>query len=203
MSPSRPLIGALAALLLTLPPAARAGTTISVKPFRSVTLRSGGEVILRPGSKQKVTMLEGNQDCVRVEVEDGDLVIETTHHGCRKGDDLTVEVITPDIEEVMVTDGGTLRSLGAFPPSEKLLATVSDGGMLDIRSMKADEVLATVNSGGRILTRPVKNLLATVLQGGNITYWGEPHVISTIQHGGHVGPGKSGDAGKPLSEVAR
>src|SRR5262245_39085439 len=147
------------------PPPATTGTGIPVGRFRSVTLHSGGEVILRHGSSHRVSIIEGGAGCARVEIEDGDhLVIERIHGKCgRYG--LVVEVVTPEIAEVTVTDGGTLRAVDGFPKQNELVVTVENGGTIDARSLKPEVVIAEVNSGGRILTKSANSLLASVTQG--------------------------------------
>lgn len=181
---------------------ALAQTPFSVGPFRSVELHGGGEVILRHGSSQSVRLLEGNRECVSVTIEEGDrLVIEGPHGRCRGDNQMTVEVITPEVEEVMVADGGILRSAGGFSSPKELRGRVENGGVIDIRSIRADVVLAKVRQGGRILTRPESSLRARISQGGNITYWGNPDVQSSIDHGGAVTHGKSGDVDKPLEKI--
>jgi hypothetical protein len=129
------------------------------------------------------------------------LVIEPSDPACGDRHELILEVTTPEIDVVMVTDGGTVRAVGGFPSQEELDGRVENGGTIDVRSMKARSVRAVVREGGRILTKPESSLLASVTQGGVITYWGSPNVKSSIQNGGVVTRGKAGDFDKPLKEV--
>jgi len=206
MRSAPPTSSFVAALLLIVPlvlaaPAGAAQTTVSVGPFRSVTLRSGGVVNLRHGASQRVTLIKGDRECASVRIEGEDeLVIEPSDRECDRHD-LLIEVTTPEIAALKVTDGGTLRAVGGFPAQKELDGRVENGGSLDLRTMKAGSVRAAVRQGGRILIRPESGLLATVTQGGVITYWGSPDVKSTIEHGGAVTRGKDADFDKPLKDV--
>jgi hypothetical protein len=140
---------------------------------------------------------------VRVTVEGADrLVIERLDGKCSHVHDLKLEVVAPEIGAVSVSDGGTVRSLGDFPRQQALQGAVANGGSLDLRSLNADYVTASVQSGGRIFTRCDGSLLAAVSQGGVVTYWGNAKVQSAIQHGGVVTRGKAADADRPFEEFA-
>lgn len=194
---SKALVGG-AILTLALCAPALAETVLPVAPFRGVTLTNGGRVILRHGAVQKVTLVQGDAK-PRTTIEDDDrLVIEGY---CGDGEELVVEIRTPEIDEIRVSNGGVVESRGSFPRQAKLAAAVEDGGTLDARTLKADVVAAAVHDGGRILVMPQKTLSAAVAQGGGITYWGSPHVTSSIQHGGFVAKGKPADAARPLTEL--
>ncbi len=183
--------------------AARAGAVVPLGPFRSVVLHDGGEVTLRHGSAQRVTVLEDSLELSSVSIDgNGRLVIDKCRDHCPKGYKLSVEIITPEVTDIMVTSGGTIRSIGDFPQQGELAAAVAHGGTIKVRSMNADEVAAAVHQGGRILTRPQKTLAASIAQGGAITYWGQPHVTSAVDHGGVVGRGSAADADKPLEECS-
>jgi hypothetical protein len=138
---------------------------------------------------------------VRVEGADR-LVIERLTGKCPNVHDLKLEVVAPEIGAVSVSDGGTVRSLGEFPRQQALQGAVENGGSLDLRSLKADYVTASVQSGGRIFTRCDGSLLAAVSQGGVVTYWGNAKVQSAIEHGGIVTRGKAADADKPFEAFA-
>ena len=109
---------------LTVPPGSMAQTRIKVDAFQSITLEGGGEVVVRHGSSQRVTLVKGRMECTSVTVEDGALLIEGPHGRCRGERELTIEVVTPQIDELMVTNGGTLRSVGGFPVQKELVGLV-------------------------------------------------------------------------------
>ena len=113
---------------------------------------------------------------------------------------MIVEVVTPQIARVSITDGGTIESRGNSAQSE-IAASVTSGGTIDIRTIRVDRVNASVSEGGRIFTRPQASMFATVVNGGNITYWGKAQVQSSIGGGGVVTEGDADEIDKPLSEL--
>jgi putative autotransporter adhesin-like protein len=193
----------LFALVLAMPAPVVAQTAVSLAPFESVELRNGGEVILRHGPTQRVTLLKGSLDYTSVTIADGGrLIINRCKSRCPKGYELEIEIVTPDITGISVADGGTIQSRGNFPRQAKIGAAVRDGGTIDIRSMAADSVTASVEEGGVILTMPQTALFARVFDGGKITYWGDARVESSVRSGGAVTRGTAAEADKPLSELS-
>jgi hypothetical protein len=185
---------------LAVPHTLVAKEALPAGPFRSVTLQSGGEVIVRYGPSHRVTVLQGSAECVSARVDDADrLVIEHRHRECEKNPRLIIEAVTPEVGHLLVSNGGMIRCAGGFPAQEGLRVAVDNGGVIDVRSMRADQVTAAVYSGGRIFTRPQKSLRADIAQGGIVTYWGNPHVQSKIDHGGVVTRGKPSEVDKPVS----
>ena len=193
----------LAVLLFVIAAPGAAQTVIRVAPFRAVALHSGGEVLLRHGTTQRVTLLKGDADCARVATDDaGRLVIEKYSPQCHRRYDLQVEVVAPQFEDVAVTDGGHISSFGDFPGQPEIRTAVRNGGSVDIRSIPVDKVFASVAEGGRILVMPQKLLTASIANGGQITYWGEPRVEKSIQHGGAINKGTAADLNEPGSEAS-
>lgn len=192
----------VAILMMASPAAVHAETDVTVPAFKSVDLRNGGHVILRHGSKQRVRVVQGNtkESAIRVE-EDGRLVIDRCPDGCPRGYTLEVEIVTPEIGALSVTDGGWLRSSGTFPKQASLAVAVESGGTLDMRSMNVGAVAAAVLQGGRIFTEPRETLTAAISQGGAVLYWGNPDVRRSIQHGGVVSRGKAADRDRPFEKI--
>ena len=181
---------------------ASAQTVIPVGQFRSVELHHGGNVIVRRGPTQRVTLVTGSLRCTQVRLaEEQRLVIEHGGRECPRHERMQVEVITPELLAVSVSNGGTVQSVGAFPAQTAIRADVEQGGTIDIRSMAADSVDASVYSGGRIFTHPRATLAAAVESGGVITYWGDARVRQSVRGGGVVQRGTRADAAKPLSEL--
>ena len=179
--------------------AAAAQTVIPVGPFRSVELHDGGHVLLRHGETQRVTILTGDPRSTRVRVADGQrLVIEHCVPDCSGGERLRIEVITPEIAAVSVSNGGMVQSLDGFRAQAAIETSVEQGGMIDVRSIPADVIDASVQQGGRIFIHPRQALTATVVHGGGITYWGDPRVRRSVRDGGVVAKGRPEDAKKPL-----
>jgi hypothetical protein len=197
-----PVAAALAGLVSTLPRQVLAETVVPVAAFRSVTLRGGGHVILRHAPKHRVTILEGSTSHTSAAIADGDrLVIDRCQTKCPRGYKMTVEVLTPDIADVRVNDGGVIQTIGSFPDRGALRVMVDSGGLIDLRSMTIDSVAAAIRQGGRIFVDPGKSLVARIEQGGAVTYWGDPRVNSSIDHGGVVVKGDPADFDKPVEEL--
>ncbi|HKR24459.1 MAG TPA: DUF2807 domain-containing protein [Allosphingosinicella sp.] len=170
---------------------------LTLPPFESVALSSGGQVTIRHGPAQSVTIRQGHAP---IRVSGGRLVIEHCRRGCRRGERLAVEIVTPRLASATVSDGGLLRLLGRFPAQGALAASVSDGGALDLRALPARQVTASVAQGGIILVSPGERLTASVRQGGRISYWGAPVVQSAIQGGGVIERGTAADRDRPLAD---
>ena len=194
-------IAVLSTMMLASSGAAQ--TVIPVGRFRSVELHDGGDVILRHGSAQRVTLLGGSLRYSQVRLAEGQrLVIDSCGLDCPRDYRLRIEIVTPELSAVSVSDGGTVRTVGAFPAQATIATSVAQGGTIDIRSVAADAVNASVDSGGRIFTNPRKSLTAAVKSGGAITYWGDVRVQRAIRDGGVVARGAAADAHKPLSELS-
>ncbi len=163
-------------------------------PFNSVALRGGGEVTIRHGPVQSVTVRQGSAP---VRVSGGRLTVEH----CRRCGRPLVEIVTPRLASVSVTDGGLLRVLGSFPAQDEIAAAVASGGAIDLRGLPARQVVASVAHGGIVLVRPSERLAANVSQGGRISYWGTPVVQSAIAGGGVVERGAAADLGRPFADL--
>ncbi len=169
--------------------------------FHAVELRGGGEVVVRHGAGQRVSLVEGDRRTTRIGVVGGRLVIDRCAVHCPRGYRLRVEVVTPSLTALSVADGGSLEAARGFPAQPNVAAGVSSGGVLDIRALAAEDVTASVANGGLIFTRPARRLNAAVAQGGAITYWGDPAVTRSIRQGGVVARGAAADEGRPLAEL--
>ena len=185
--------------MIALTSSGMAETIVPVGAFRSVELRNGGHVTVRHGQSHRVTVLTGDPRYARARIN-GDLLVIDKAPDCPRGYRLQVEVVTPELAAVSVSNGGILQ-VAAFPAQAAIEARVEQGGMLDIRSMAVDAVDASVDSGGRIFTTPRQRLAGSVQSGGAITYWGNPRVEKSIRDGGVVTRGTAADATKPLSEL--
>lgn len=193
----------LGILLFVIAVPVTAQTAIRVASFRSVELHSGGEVILRHGSTQRVTVLKGDAECAKVTTDDaGRLVIEKYSAQCHRKYDLQVEVVAPQFAEVAVNDGGHINSVGEFPRQLEIRTAVRNGGSVDLRSIPADRVIASVAQGGRILVTSQTLLSASIADGGQIAYWGEPRIEKSIQHGGAINKGTDADLNGPGSQTS-
>ena len=189
-----------ASLSLLAPPALQTG--LRVEPFRSIELPQGGHVVLRPSPTHRVTLVRGSLEYTRLSVTGrGALVIDKCYRKCPRGYRLELEILSPNVSRLSLANGGRIESRGSFPRQTDLAVAVAHGGTIDVRSIGAQHVTATVEQGGRILTVPRASLVASVTQGGAIVYWGNAQVTQSIDHGGVVSKGSTSEIDMPLSEI--
>jgi hypothetical protein len=183
-------------------PQAPMQNTLQLAPFSSIEVPNNGHVVVRPAPTQSVKLVTGSLDYTRLQVTRGGvLVIDRCIVKCPRGYRLELEIMVPTLKSVSLANGGSIQSVGSFGRQAELTAQVSHGGTIDVRSMPADRVTASVYQGGGIFTVPRSWLLARITGGGAITYWGDPEVKSSVEHGGAVHRGRAGDINQPLSEV--
>ena len=183
----RLVIFAAVAAAFVLSPAA-AQTPVPVAAFDSIELRGGGHVAVRPGPRQRVTLVRGDAETTRFTVDrDGTLRIDACVRPCRDYR-LEVEIVTPDLNGVAVSGGGAVRAGEGFPDGGRLAVAVSGGGSIDVGAIRSGSVAASVRGGGAIRTHARDSLTASVSGGGSIRYLGDPRVTSSINGGGAVSP---------------
>jgi hypothetical protein len=177
-------------------------TPLHVGPFNSIELPHGGHVVLQRAPTQRVSLVRGSLDYTRLTATDGGrLIIDKCFRKCPRGYRLELEILAPNVTGLSLANGGSIQSRGSFPRQSALAVAVSHGGTIDVRSMVASRVTASVNHGGRILTVPQASMSARVTQGGVITYWGDGQVRSSIEHGGVVQRGGEDEIDLPFSEI--
>lgn len=180
----------LALALLAAPAPSQGAESIAVPAFRSVQLRGGGNVVIRPGPVQRVTIVSGSSAFTRLRVErDGQLRIEACNARCPQLYRLTVEIESPALPDVAVAGGGRIAAAPGFRPQPRLSAAIQGGGEIDTRALDARDASAAVQGGGTILLRAGASLNAAVNGGGDVRYWGAPSVTSAIAGGGRVSKG--------------
>jgi hypothetical protein len=176
--------------------------TITVPTFKSLHVREGGTVILRQGQSQQVTLLKGGLVHSSIATDgQGTLVVQKCKTKCPRGYVFEVEVVSPELDRLAVSEGGTIESRGSFSSRMKIDVEVDNGGVIDVRSIAAKHVNASVREGGGIFTTPQVSMNASVVNGGVITYWGNAEVKSSIKDGGNVTRGNLADLNKSLSEL--
>ena len=188
-------------LLMVVP---QAPVSVPVAPFNSINLPDGGHVVVKESPAQRVTLLRGSRDLTRIEVTDRGMlvIVDRCDHNCPRGYELEVEILTPNVSSLSISNGGWIRTVGSFDGQLQVNARVAHGGTIDARSMSVPNVNATVEQGGRILTSPRTSLVANVYQGGVVLYWGNPRVQHSIRNGGVVQKGNAEEFGPPLTEAA-
>ena len=185
----RSIIPLIAVLLATSAPAL-ASEVVSLSGFRTVQLRGGGEVVVRPGPVQRVTILDGSSQFTRLQIRrKGELRIDACTERCPRHYRLRIEIQSPRMPDVAISGGGAIRAAAGFPAQSQLSAAVNGGGAIDLRAVDAVSVSAAVNGGGSIAVRPRRSLSAAVNGGGQVRYWGNPQVSMVVHGGGSVRPG--------------
>lgn len=170
--------------------------------YRSIQLVGGGHLVLKPGASAEAKLVRGDPRFTRILQEGGGrLKIENCRPRCPRGYEAEVEVTSPRLAALAVSDGGTLEVGRGFPPQPALALAVHDGGAVDARAIVADQITAAVADGGRILVRAEGDLNAVVADGGAITYWGRPRLHTQVTHGGVIRPGRPADIGLSLAEL--
>jgi hypothetical protein len=168
-----------------------AAEVVPVPNFRAVELRGGGEVQLRPGPVQRVTIVEGSSQFTTMRVDrQGKLRIDACNNNCPHQYRLRILIEGPAMPPTLaVSGGGSMTAAPGFAEARELTLAVSGGGVIDTRAALSKVVTAAVNGGGQISARPHDVLTAAVNGGGEIRYLGNPAVTSAIQGGGIVRPG--------------
>jgi len=164
----------------------RAAEAVAVPHFNAVGLKGGGTVRIVPGAVQRVTIRNGSSAYTSFKVKHASLEIENCHVRCPEGYRLDVEIQTPNLDAVAVSHGGEMRFGDGFASQGDIAVAVSNGGKIDMRSLRATDVSAAVNSGGSIELGTPAKLSAAVNSGGAIRYRGNPDVSSAVSSGGTV-----------------
>jgi hypothetical protein len=166
---------------------ALAQQSVPLPGFRSVQLLGGGEVTVRPGPVQRVTLLEGSTEFTHFTVlPNGKLRIDVCDERCPRHYRLRVDIQSPRVPDLAIDGGGSLQVAGGFAPQPTLSAAVNGGGALDARAVEAGNVSAAVNGGGALDVRARFQLSAAVIGGGAIRYSGNPQVSMAVRGGGAV-----------------
>lgn len=166
---------------------AQAAETVPVKAFKSVQLRGGGSVSIRPGATQRVTLLSGSTRFTTVRVDDrGRLRIEACNARCPRDYDLQVEIVTPLAPDAAASGGGAMTFARGFRSQPQLSLAVSGGARINARAVSAASLSVAASGGGRVLTGSSRHLSAAVSGGAEVRYIGTPRVSSVVSGGGTI-----------------
>jgi hypothetical protein len=181
----RPAAVLLPAVLLAAAPLA-AAETVPVPAFRSVELRGGGDIVVRPGPAH-VTIVQGSTQFTRFAVDgDGQLKIDACNANCPHHYELRIEISYPTVLPMGIKGGGKITVAPGFGRQHVVAAGVGGGGVIDLRAVAADTVAAGVNGGGKILLGSAGSIAAAVSGGGEIRYPGNPSVTRVVDGGGSI-----------------
>ena len=124
------------ALSLTMP--SMAGTLVPLGHIRRIALHGGGEISLKYGSVQRVTLIKGSTAHTTFRLSsDGELEIDACNITCPHQYELKIEIVSPDIRGASIDGGGEIRSDGAFPNQSRFSAAINGGGVIDVRAIRA------------------------------------------------------------------
>ena len=166
---------------------ALAAELVHVPRFQSVELRGGGDVSIRPGSVQRVTLVEGSRQFTSFRVErNGSLKIDACNAQCPRNYSLRIEIESPSVPAVAIRGGGEIVAASGFGPQPELSAAIMGGGEINVRSVRAATVSAAINGGGTIHAGPSSSLSVAVNGGGSVRYSGNPQLNTAIVGGGSV-----------------
>lgn len=164
-----------------------AAETIPVSEFRGVELRGGGSVVVRPGPVQRVILLSGSTQFTTITVEpEGRLRISACNHQCPRNYNLRIQIETPRVPGLAIAGGGEIEIAPGFAPQERVAAAVKGGGEINVRSVRAGNVSAAINGGGKVLAGNPATLTAAINGGGEVTYAGNPQITSAVRGGGEL-----------------
>ncbi len=142
---------------------------ITLEPLKGIDLGFDGDVVLTPGSSQKIT-LEGQQnilDNIKREVKNGIWHI-TFDKNVVDAKNLTVYITLPGFEEIGLTGSGNISSSGKFDGLKELKINLSGSGdiKLDYGAQSTDLHLS--GSGGIRLSGSCKDLDIAISGSGNV-----------------------------------
>jgi hypothetical protein len=181
----RCLLLAASVSLLTSP--VFAAEVVRVAPFTGIGLEGGGEVVVKYGKEQKVTLLKGSTQFTTFQIEHGGgLSIRACNAHCPSHYDLQIEIVTPNVNALAIQGGGEIHTAGSFPAQGEINVAVQGGGEIDAVAIAAKDVNAAVDGGGSITVTATATLQAAVNGGGEISYRGTPSVTSAVSGGGSI-----------------
>jgi len=164
---------------------------VPVPEFQSIEIHGGGEILLRKGPVQRVTLAEGSSQFTNIRVlSHGRLRIDACNSSCPQLYHLRIVIDTPSVPILAVEGGGKIATDGGFGSQQQLVVAVDGGGRIDASNVPAQVATAAVHGGGEIRVRSVRTLTAAVNGGGLVRYWGDPAVTTVIQGGGAVQRGQ-------------
>jgi len=121
---------------------------ITLPALEGIDLGFSGNVILTPGSPQKI-VVEGQQniiDLIKRDVNSGVWRIGFSKN-VKDYKEVTVYITVPSVRQVSLTGSGNIRSKGAFAGIDKLDVSVSGSGDIQFEAQARDMYLHLSGSG--------------------------------------------------------
>ena len=138
---------------------------ITLAAFDGVDLGFDGNVIMTPGSVQKV-VIEGQQniiDIIKRDVKDGKWKIDFSK-SVKESKGVTVYITVPTVKLVALTGSGSITSKGRFSGINKLEVGVSGSGDI-IFDVAANDVKLHLSGSGDIEVMGTANTLDVAISG--------------------------------------
>src|SRR5215213_11875238 len=106
-----------------------AAQPIAVSSFNAVELRGGGEVQVRPGPVQRVTLIDGSSQFTTIRVvRNGKLRIDTCNARCPHRYRMRILIESPTVPVLGVSGGGSIVAQSGFGNQRDLTVAVGGGG---------------------------------------------------------------------------
>jgi Putative auto-transporter adhesin, head GIN domain len=138
---------------------------ISIESLKGINLGFDGDVVLTPGSTQKIT-LEGQKnilDNIKREVKNGNWNI-TFDKNVRQAKEVTVYITLPTLEELRLSGSGSIRSTGKFSGLNELDIAVSGSGDIHFE-YDAHETDLSLSGSGEIELSGTSQSLSIAISG--------------------------------------
>ena len=138
---------------------------ITLESLRGINLAFDGDVVLTPGSTQKI-VLEGQQnilDNIKRDVKDGNWNIGYVKN-VHDAKDVTVYIALPGIEQIRLTGSGSIHSTGKFTGLNKVDIEVSGSGDVTFQ-YDAQSTNMQLSGSGTIEAAGTSNSLMIAISG--------------------------------------
>lgn len=162
---------------------------ITLPAIDGISLEFSGDVVLTPGSTQKI-VIEGQQniiDNIRREVRDGTWRISFDKN-VKDAKPVIVYMTLPTIEDVVLSGSGSIRSTGKFSNLNDLEIAVSGSGDISLEIDAQETDLAISGSGGVKLSGSAKTLEIAISGSGDV------NAADLVTSGCEISISGSGDA---------
>lgn len=186
------------------------GATISetriTAPFNSIDCNGSNEIRVFRDTVYRV-IVTGYQNLVpayTTNVSGGKLRLEYEDNTRVRNDNISVDVYTPDVNNITLNGSGNIRINPGFEgvfggeingsgnlylaggDFRQATYRVKGSGNISARNAVADTVHATISGSGNIELTVVDYLVARISGSGNIDYWGSPVADIDISGSGRV-----------------
>ena len=143
---------------------------ITLESLKGINLGFSGDVVLSPGSTQKI-VLEGQQNIlnnIKREVKNGIWNINFEKN-VKEAKDVTVHITLPGIEEVKLSGSGSIHSTGKFASLNELNINVSGSGHITLEFDAQITDVELSGSGEIALSGSSKTLGIGISGSGDVT----------------------------------